>query len=268
MIYITCIIKNSKTDGFMGFDTSSSSPVILTAKVLTDIILNTKIKVANASIHNNTIVIKEWANGLATRSGNTYSGPKYVLIAKERYIYKIVDYSGFMYSMGLLEIKELIESKNIANCYYREDQSIESEDVYEIQLNEEFEKAIQDKYNSFIAKAIVLGCGNMTFSYEIENDEVALTKYTGSSVDIILPPFIAAIKKGAFSNTGIRTIKLSNGLKNIGAMAFSFCKIERIEIPKSVELIGWKAFAQNKHNISMSRVKLQNDKTIILEPTN
>ena len=90
------------------------------------------------------------------------------------------------------------------------------EDVYEIEEDREFEKIIQSKYNSFIAKTVMLGYAGITFEYLVENYEVILTKYTGTSNDIVLPPFVTAIGKAAFAHKNVVRLKLNNGLKIIG----------------------------------------------------
>ena len=277
MIYVTCVTKNSRDEiiEYKGFDTCTESPITLSKELLIQIISNTTIKVVNVSIKDNSIVIKEWANGIASKGwvsrivGHTYKGPKYVIWAKGDSEYRLADYYGNTTKVQGKDLKTAIEQNEIANCTIVEGK-IKMEDVYENQRNVEFSREIELKYNNFIAKALMVGYGDVQFEYEIFNSEVRLVRYNGSSLKVILPPFITAIKNGAFDGKGIKTVKLNPGLQAIGAYALASNELERIEIPETVELIEVDAFAYNsklfssRYGLNMDRVKLQSDKTIIL----
>ena len=271
MIYITCLTKNSNNViiKYTGVEIRSDSPVELSKKILTEILSNTKIKVVNANIQNNVIEIKEWVNGLAVKRGKVRK-PKYVLLTIDDNIYKVADYNGNVSNLEIEEIKNIIKLKDIANCWF-DGHSIITEDIYSIQRDAEFEKTLATKYTNFVAKAALLGYNGITFEYEIENSEVRLTQYTGSSIDIILPSFITAIGKEAFKLKSIETVKLHEGVKVIGENAFSFNEIERIEIPSTIELIGNDAFSYNRklfkdqYKLNKDRFKVRSNKTIILK---
>ena len=279
MLYIVGIINGQKgnTIYYSGFETCSNSSIILDPTMLKEIILSTKIKVANAKIKNNNIVITDWVNAINVETiefeGDEvvpkYTGAKYVLISRSNNTYKISDNKGYATTVWEAEMRDITETKEVANCSLNGN-SIEATDIYETISDKEFEKLIAYKYDIFKAKAAMLGYKNITFEYEIENHEVKLKMYTGQNKNIIVPPFITTIMKDAFSLEGIKTIKLSEGLKIIGTKAFSYGELERIEIPSTVELIGTGAFGHNGRLfdgngfLNTDRFKLRNENTIVL----
>ena len=98
--------------------------------------------------------------------------------------------------------------------------------------------------------------------------------YTGTNTDVILPPFITAIKDEAFKKCDITSVVFSKGLKVIGSEAFCTRRmkgIDQVEIPSTVALIGEGAFMGNAKlsqidgSINKERFKLLNTKTIVLE---
>ena len=274
MIYIISVTKSENNEPvyYRIFDTCSDSTMLLGADTLRNIISNTNIQVMNANITKDIIILKEWPNGIPTISsiGQKYkrSGAKYILLAsKYDNTFKIVDYDGNIYNILLDEL----ESRIISNC----STNLEMIDTYKIYKDEEFEKAIETKYNSFVAKTLLLGKGQITFDYEIENQEVRLKKYTGKSKEVILPPFVTAIMKDAFSYSNIQTIKINEGLKVIGKRAFvsiqPYGRLERVEIAESVELIGAEAFIENTRlfradgTLNENRFKLLSTKTVVMD---
>ena len=288
MIYIMSTIKSVTATGmhsYKGFDTSTESLIAMRDDILKCIIQNTQIQVVNASIQRGNIVIKDWGNGIAyeksTITGSKittkHSGPKYTLFAKEDSVFKVVDKEGTIMNISEERLKSISKAGLMANCSIiqtKDGIELKIEDYYTIQKDIEFEKDIKTKYNNFIVKAAILGYKDINFKYTIENHEIKLTKYTGSSEDIILPSFITAIKNNAFERIKINTIKLNEGLRTIGSGAFSFSEIERIEIPSTVEIIGWGAFSHNikliKNFFEMNtdRFILRNDKTVVLDQSN
>ena len=286
MLYIIAILNNNhdKTTSYRAFDAYSHSLITLKEELLINIILNTKIQVVNASIQNNKIVIKNWTNSLTTErseyNGNAIlqSAHKLVIIAKRNDTYKIVEHTGRVKYLKAEELKSIVQARPIANCSFKKvkrDIQLKTEDTYDILEDPKFEKLIRSKYDTFIAKTTMLGRKGMTFNYEIENDEVRLIKYTGSSNDIIIPSFITVIAKDAFRFNTLKRINLNEGLKAIGTGAFitasSSDSLDRLEIPSTVELIGEGAFYGNdklfnsEYNPNTDRFKLRNNKTIILE---
>ena len=294
MIYIVGKVKNKKEEviSYVGFDTCTDSPMPITVNLLKHIITNTKIKVINATVKDNNIIIKKWIHELASDNGkiygneveDKYTGHNYVLIARENMTYKLVDYNGYVSRLCEDDLINIVESELVANCALaapekednytsistRRGDKLIAYDIYETKIDENFKDSVKEKYNTFKAKAILLGYGKITFKCEIENQEVKLTEYTGYSKHIILPPFITHIASRAFSGASIETLKLSEGLKTIGAQAFQSNQLSRVEIPESVELIGWGAFAFNTKlhegngTMRTDKFKLRNNKTVML----
>ena len=282
MLYIVCVIESDdkRIDAlsYRVFDTYSHSLLILNTSLLKHIILNTEIQVINASIHNNEIVVKRWSNGIPTLSENGLKfkklSPWYIVLCQDSYTFRVVDYEGKLYTFNRKEMRGMIKSGEMANCQQIGD-TIQAEDTYSMHKDEEFEKLIDLKYDNFLAKTALLGHKRMSFDYETENNEVRLTKYTGSSQHVILPSFITAIKQNAFTGASIITISLNEGLKVIGTRAFApkemYGALREITIPETVEIIGARAFLENPKVVSgdgvlhIDRFKLGSNKTIVLK---
>ena len=284
MIYIISMIRSDSTRimHYRGFDTCSESVILMGPDLIKDLIENTSIKIENATILDNNIIISKWIKEIHTISEeivddkvvNRHYGAKHIIIGKIDSGYKVVDYMGkvaVVYEQE--EIKELVKIGSTANCRIIasiDGEKLETIGVHNIQRDVAFETLIAAKYSRFIAKTKMLGFGAVTFDYIIENSEVKLKKYTGTSQDIILPPFITVIMKDAFRIKGIKNLKLSEGLKIIGTHSFACSGVERVEIPSTVELICEGAFYGNDKlfnsgcNINTDRFKLRNNKTIIL----
>lgn len=87
-------------------------------------------------------------------------------------------------------------------------------------------------------------------SYVIdENDEITITKYSGTSAHMIIPETIngrVVTKIGAkafLNNNIIESVELPNGLKELGRLSFWGCEnLIEIEIPSSVELVESSSF--------------------------
>ena len=285
MLYIIYMQKKDDSNNtlYKIFDTHSESLMSIETDLLTEIILNTKMHVVNASIQNGKILVKNWINGIYTevnKHGNKQQyGSSYVLIRKEKDEYKLVDIKGdITYYKMTLELKDLIRSGEVANCIFKYDSgesSIETEDVQIIHKDTNYEQLIDTKYTQFINKTRLLGYGDMSFTYTIEGQEVRLEKYTGTSKDIIMPSFVTAVRQEAFILKDIKTLRLNEGLKIIGTRAFASYHNSRllgqVEIPSTVEMLGAGAFYGNdklfdsKYNLNTDRFKIRNNKTIILK---
>ena len=95
----------------------------------------------------------------------------------------------------------------------------------------------------------VYDLANYTFR-RLENETVEIVKYNGSMSDLILPPSdfsgaaITAISDYAFSrNSNIRHVIIPEGIRTIGASAFSSCtKLVSVDIPSTVTVIPEGAF--------------------------
>ena len=276
MIYIICLleIENDTVTKYRILDTCSNSTMIVKPNALKELISSDEIQVVNASIKNNNIVLKDWAKRLDmfedTSYGRTKSGVKYIITAsRENNTYEKTDMEGNLSVISKDTLEYVAKAGAVANCTG----DTELIDVYEINEDKDFEIHISKKYNTFIAKTLLLGLGEMSFEYEIENHKVKIREYTGKSKDVILPSFITSIMTHAFSEVNIKTIKLNDGLKVIGARAFAKNRagaLERIEIPETVALVGTEAFVGNPRVVrwdgilNKDRVQKLNNKTIIL----
>ena len=283
MLYIINIItdKSGKTEYYRGYETNCESSMLLEPIKLKEILTSTKIQVVNARLVNGNIETTNWINELHTEkitaenySTCKHSGSTGILIAVEKDKYKVVDYNGNIYKIK--ELRFIGTSEKIANCSIISNNNGINEilytDAYKINRDEEFEKDIETKYNSYIAKNILLGKGDTTFDYEIENHEVKLKRYTGSNQNIIIPSFITAILAEAFKGKYIETISFNEGLKAIGKNALEYSGLDNVEIPESVEIVCNGAFGQNfrlftgqdKSQLNTDRFKLRDSKTVVM----
>ena len=248
------------------YDTCSGSIMLLGPESMKQLILNNMAQVINAKIEKNKLMIKDWQTGVYTNEsefeGNCFvnkkEGASHVLLAAGDTWYKVANSDGIAHNMGSEAFKKFVELGKIINP--------DIEKVHTIHKDVEFEVRIKQKYNNFIAKTILLGFRDITFDYKVENKEVRLSSYTGNSKEVILPPFITAIMAGAFRAKGIKAVKFSDGLKIIGYESF-FAQdgnngLERVEIPKTVELVGNNAFRGN--SIMARSDGTPNDKRFIL----
>ena len=292
MLYIISTVKSydGKVTSYKVFDTHSEMLMILGVEILISIIKSGEIHIANTAIantamDNNNLVVKDWENGKSidrqdypSSSKTRHFGPEYVILAEGNNSYKIIDYKGNIQYKQLEALKTLALSGKVANCKLQNTKGIwkfTTQDTYNIHKDEEFEKQIKSKYDSFIAKSALLGYKNLDFTYQIENDDVRLEKYIGSAKSIMLPSFITVIMPEAFMYSGVEEVNLNEGLKTIGKRAFAnkrtTISIHQIEIPSTVQFIGQGAFAGNNkiinkdYSINTARFKLRNNETIILK---
>ena len=86
------------------------------------------------------------------------------------------------------------------------------------------------------------------FSYTLSEDTAIITKYNGSDPNVVIPASIdgyavRSIADKAFAGTNIKSVIISNGVKEIGWFVFENCpKLHSVTVPKSVESIGYDAF--------------------------
>ena len=284
MIYIISILKSDSTEiiNYKGFDSLSESIILLSPDLMKSIIENTNITVVSTEIKNNDIVLNNWVKKIHTESKEfidgkitkRHYGTKYLAVATEESSYKLVDFAGNIIYKQKEEMKDLVKQGDVANCKIINSttgEKLETIDTYRIQQDAEFETLIQNKYNRFTAKTKMLGLGDLTFTYGIENHEVKLTKYTGTAKNVIIPTFITVIMKNAFRSEELATLQLSEGIKVIGSRAFYNGNLEHIEIPASVELVSQEAFGYNNKlfsnngELNTDRFKLGSNKTLVLE---
>lgn len=108
-----------------------------------------------------------------------------------------------------------------------------------------------------------------SFSYEIVDEEIIITKYIGSDRTSITVPAtikeipVVSIAEGAFKgNTELTSVKVSEGIKDIGASAFENCtKLATISLPDTIIHIGEKAIYNTAYynNTSNWRLKKTQD---------
>ena len=116
---------------------------------------------------------------------------------------------------------------------------------------------------SFSLPSFALNYGS--FSYEIINDEVVITKYIGSNRTSITVPAtikevpVVAIGEGAFKgNTELTTVEVSEGVKSIGASVFENCtSLATITLPNTITRIGEKAIFNTAYYNNESNWKKQ-----------
>ena len=248
------------------------------------------------------VEIKDTENEHSVR----FTGSNCLLVSKNNTTYKVVCRYGSVHKLSNWEIIEKVMTGGIVNCriiqfskytilnqllrlYQKLTGNIESDkstncsiienfdikikalDVQTIQKDTEFEKEIALKYKNFNAKTKLLYHESMAFDYEIEGQEVRISKYIGSSKNIILPSFVTSIMYRAFWGIGVETIKLNEGLKTIATEAFISNRLEEVELPSTVEIVGNAAFRFNEklftaeNKIDTNRFKLLNNKTILLD---
>ena len=290
MFYVIGIIRSEKGVTYKLIDTLSESTWMLSQNQLEQILQSPFTEIANAKIVNGNVQIQKWVNNIDTmepktaREAGKIEAKKcpFILISENWEDYRITNYNGNIVKVSLKELLTIVNAKEMANCNiinHKGTLIVDWVEKYKIIADAEFEKDIAKKYEIFMAKTNILGNGNNSFKYEIENNQVKLKKYTGSSKNVILPSFITVIMSDAFSEFEIETINLNEGLKIIGAWALAptnMCKgLEHIEIPSTVELIGRAAFDNNRkmyranyNHIDMNKVKLRSNKTIIMDSFN
>lgn len=70
-----------------------------------------------------------------------------------------------------------------------------------------------------------------------------LTKYYGSSLDVIIPDNVITIGKDVFRETKIKSVRMSDNVTTINQTAFYGCdSLENIIVSKNLERIGYGAF--------------------------
>ena len=232
------------------FETHTESVMTVTSDYIKILIQRYKMEIKNVQIKDNNIHIKTWPHSTARE----YKLNTRVLIAKvNNDKFKLVNYNGDVIYMSKFALEVNIEAANILNCkceIIREngrikDKIYKSIDTYNIKEDKEFEVYIATEYEKFRSKSLLLGL-DISFGYKIENNEVKITQYNGTSKKVIIPNFIHTICAWAFEDKGIEEVVLNNNLKYIGKRAFDNNNIQYVVIPESVQMIQRYAFDGNK----------------------
>ncbi len=85
------------------------------------------------------------------------------------------------------------------------------------------------------------------FKYIVTGDTATITGYSGEDKQLVIPSSVdgyrvVSIADGAFENTDIKTVIISDGISSIGWFAFNGCHaLTSITIPASVVEIGYSA---------------------------
>ena len=267
MLYLLKVEKLASKDLIYHiFETHTDSVIEANDKLVVELLSKYKMEAKNIYLKEDKIQIKDWPHKIEqySKSQKTY----YVLLGKASDdIFKLIRSTGFIEYLNQDYLKELIEIGSVANCDYVDggERIYRSIDTRDMRTDPKFFSYISSKYKEFTAKVALLGL-DIRFSYTIENEEVKITKYIGTSNKVILPSFVTAICYRAFAAKGLlEEVKLNEGLKYIGNMAMSGCRIESIILPHSLEFVGQSAFRFNGHTDPNKKIyKKLNPNTIIL----
>ena len=279
MFYLIRRDKSKKLDGiketYYIFESRTESCMIVTKKLLIKLLEKFKNDMVNVYLDNGEVRVKQWPNEIQNLVElGTHIGSELILLTKEsEQRFKLVTCNGNVQHSDSEGLKRWIWEHRIANCDFEKSKDnivYKSIDTYNSSVNPLFRKKIDLKYSEFRAKVLLTGL-DIRFDYEIEDKDVKLVAYTGTSHKVILPNFITTIARAALANGNIHELKLNEGLEYIGSKAFSYNHIENVVIPKSVKFIGDDAFKYNgqlmgaDHKYDMSKIKLLNSETMIME---
>ena len=95
------------------------------------------------------------------------------------------------------------------------------------------------------------------FTYTVSNGYATITGYSGAEKTLVIPASIdgykiIAIGDGAFEDSRLESVIISDGVESIGWFAFNGCvKLKTVTLPASVTSIGYLAFgnAESSTNI-------------------
>ena len=73
-----------------------------------------------------------------------------------------------------------------------------------------------------------------------------LQKYSGESIDVVIPDNVTKIADGAFRGMGIRSVVIPDSVTHIGNDAFASTQLKELVIPDSVVEIGYGAFSHSE----------------------
>jgi hypothetical protein len=95
------------------------------------------------------------------------------------------------------------------------------------------------------------------FKYILNGTDATITGYTGEEKQLVIPASVdgyrvSAIADGAFENTDIKSVIISDGIVSIGWFAFNGCtSLRSITIPSSVTGIGYLALGEAGANLTV-----------------
>lgn len=88
----------------------------------------------------------------------------------------------------------------------------------------------------------------LIFDYTVSDNTATITKYNGAEQNVVIPATIdgyavRTIADKAFAGTDIKSVIISNGVKELGWFVFENCpRLHSVTVPKSVDSIGYDAF--------------------------
>lgn len=206
-------------------------------------LINNGVKIAGLDkqdIESHSKVTYTWKNRLnaITEKRNIIGRDKvYIYLGAVKNQPMVIDCYGTMRMMEVATFKTMFKAGMIANAVGQ----TYCEDTIKFGNNKEFNDLIKHKYAEFIGKARALG-SDRSFKYEIFQDTVTLTRYTGNCENAIVPSFVTGLGKRAFSYEGLNSLSLSNGLQVIGAGTCMGNKFNSIILPETTQLVDPAAF--------------------------
>ena len=247
MIYLIGVRKLFNKTNYTLIETETESFFTWDSKLVEKLLSKTTIK--NVRLIDGEIKIKNWCNDLSCVKLSIVLGSEYTLLCKiDEDKFKITSSAEMVEYINAAQLKRYIQESKIANCSVINGE-YKSIDTYNVTKNIQFEQYISNQYERYIAMTRLTG-QNTTFNYVIEGREVKLRKYTGTSKKVIVPKFITSIMSRAFMGSDITEVKLEQGLKTIGSLAFNNCELYKITIPETVEFIGLGALYGNRELVA------------------
>ena len=230
--------RTDSKDTYHLFETHTESIIKVKERFIISLIEKHKMEGKNIYIDNGKVQIKEWPHSMTPNVNHKLGrSPYYILLGRiAEHRFKLISNLGSTVNMSEKSLKILIASGKVANCDYRgiEEKTYKSMDTYEIKINSKFASHTAQKYEEFKAKAAMLGM-DISFNYLVENEDIKIMRYTGTSTKLILPNFITTICDGAFRFSRLKEINLNNGLKHIGNNAFMGNDTTFIKLPETME---------------------------------
>ena len=265
MFYVFKIAKiNNNKSIYYLFGTHSESVFKTDERFLIKLVKEKGIEIKNISIKNDRVELNRWPHSIESNLGDKESN--YVLIGNiEKSQFKMIDSTGKVGYYDEAELKTLIESDRVLNCEYTNNTNkiYKSTDTYSIRKDPKIIEQIYAKYIDFRMQGLHLGM-DLGFDYIIENEEVKITKYTGTSDKVVIPNFITAVLANAYSYRGIRELMINEGLKFIGNSAFKGNDITFVLLPYSVEIVGKEAFDRDIRGTHKNIYKKLNPNTLMI----
>lgn len=262
---------------YIMYETCTESIIIRSESCVKQMMIQYKVGIENIIVDGGRLKLKKWPHKIMrkNRDGRVIDGCEYVLISQvSNTLFKVVSDENCVENLRDTQLKRLIKEERVANCDFIETADgpiYRSTGVMAVNTEKKFKESIAKKYKEFIAKSSLLGL-DLEFDYTIENNDVVLATYTGTSKKVIIPNFITTIRTYAFYESGIEQVIFKDGLKNIGLGAFQGNRISKVEIPATVELICPEAFSENTGLIgsvqlqfNKDTLKINNENALILD---